>query len=119
MEGAGNYAGSGGVYHGAPVMSLRLCVSARSQKIRLCVIPYDVMHKKELIWNLTCWACFFDNPIQLWTVGMKYVSASIIARLPTLWKAVGIIITFLFLNILAFIYLRVEDGIIRIWKVCK
>ena len=50
---------------------------------------------------------------------MKYLSASVIAKLPTLWKFVGIIITFLFLNILAFIYLRVADVIIRIWKVCK
>ena len=62
---------------------------------------------------------FFDNPIQLWTIGMKYLSASIIAKLPTLWRFVGITILFLFLNILAFIYLRVADVIIRIWKVCK
>ena len=27
---------------------------------------------------------FFDNPIQLWTVGMKYLSASVIAKLPPL-----------------------------------
>ena len=47
---------------------------------------------------------FFENPIQLWSVGMKYLSPSVISKLPTLWKVVGIIITFLFLNILAFIY---------------
>ena len=50
---------------------------------------------------------------------MKYLSASVISKLPTLWKVVGIIITFLFLNILAFIYLRVADVIVRLWKICK
>lgn len=50
---------------------------------------------------------------------MKYLNASIIVKLPTLWKVVGIIITFLFWSILVCLYLRVTDAIIRLWKVCK
>ena len=30
---------------------------------------------------------FFDNPVQLWTVGTKYLSASVIAELPTLLES--------------------------------
>lgn len=56
---------------------------------------------------------FFNNPIQLWTIGIKYLSALVITKLPILWKVVGTIITFLFLNILAFIYLRVAYVIMR------
>ena len=50
---------------------------------------------------------------------MKYLSASMIAKLPTLWRIVGLFITFLFLNIMAFIYLRVAHVNMRLWKVCK
>lgn len=62
---------------------------------------------------------FFDNPIQLSTIGMKHLSASMIVKLPTLWKVVEIVITFLFLNILFFIYLRLADVITSLWKICK
>ena len=48
---------------------------------------------------------FSENPIKLWALGMKDLSAFVIAKLPTLWKFVGLLIIFLFLNILAFIYL--------------
>ena len=62
---------------------------------------------------------FFENPIKLWTLGMKYLSASVIAKLPKLWKIVGLYITFLFLNIMALIYLQVDDVIMKLWKVYK
>ena len=39
---------------------------------------------------------FFEYPIQLWNLGMKYVSASVIAKLPMLWKVCGISDHFLF-----------------------
>lgn len=100
------------------VVPLHLRESVRFLRTRLHAMLHVVMYEKALIWVLTCWVCF-DEPIQLWTVVMIYLSASVIAKLPTLWKVVGIVITFLFLNILVSIYLRVANVIIRLWKICK
>ena len=79
-----------------------------------CEIVHCYVHKSVDL-GFDALGLFFENPIKLWTLGMKYL----IAKLPTLWKFVGLFITFLFLNILAFIYLRVADVIIKLWKVCK
>lgn len=47
------------------------------------------------------------------------MNASVIAKLPILWKHLGLFITFLFLNLFAFMYMRVGGVFIRLWKICK
>lgn len=91
-------------------------------EVQKVAFAYDIVHsyvQKGVDLGFDMLGLFFDKPIQLWTIGMKYLSASVIAKLATLWKVVGIIITTLILNILAFIYLRVVDVILYLWKICK
>ena len=62
---------------------------------------------------------FFDNPISLWTAGMKIISTALIAKFPLIWKVAGVILLIMMLNMIAFVYMRVADVFIRIWKLLK
>ena len=62
---------------------------------------------------------FLDNPISLWTAGMKFLSTALIDKFPLIWKVAGIFMIVIVLNMMAFVYLRVADVFIRIWKFFK
>ena len=62
---------------------------------------------------------FFDNPISLWTAGMKLISTALIDKFPLMWKVAGVILLVMMLNMIAFVYMRVADVFIRIWKLLK
>ena len=120
MVHASVWLGDGGVCHGDLVEFLLLqlltnCLTIHLNAI-LCAIYYT---RKGVGSGFDALGLFFENLIKLWTLGMKYLSAFVIAKLPTLWKVVGLLITLLVLNILAFIYLRVADIIIKLCKICK
>ena len=55
-----------------------------------------------------------ENPIQVWMRWFKYASATIHLQLPAIWRLVGEFLTFLMLNLLALIYLRVADVLVHI-----
>ena len=62
---------------------------------------------------------FLDNPINLWTAGMKFTSTALIANFPLIWKVVGILMIIIMLNMVVFIYMRVVDVFYHIWKLFK
>ena len=62
---------------------------------------------------------FFDNPINLWTVGMKLISNALIEKFLIICKVAGVILLIMMLNMIAFVYMRVADVFICIWKLFK
>ena len=59
---------------------------------------------------------FLKNPISSWTAGMKFLTTGVIAKFRLMWKIPGILLIIMLLNMMAFIYMRVADVFVRIWK---
>lgn len=92
------------------------CAPASANKVSESALACDTVRycvQKGVYLSFDALGLPFDNPIQLWTVGVKYLSTSVIAKLSMLWKVAGLIITFLFLLLLEFTYLSVPEVVIR------
>ena len=62
---------------------------------------------------------FPDKPTCLWTAGMKLNSTALIEKFLLIWKVAGVILLIIMLNMMAFMYLRVADVFVCIWKLFK
>ena len=62
---------------------------------------------------------FLDNPISLWTASLKFISTALIEKFPLICKIARIILLIIMLNMMAFVYLRVADVFVRVWKLFK
>ena len=61
----------------------------------------------------------FDKPLRLWAIGAKFLSTSLMNRLPLLRKIAGIMVILMIMNFIVFYYIRATDIFVKIWKVLK
>ena len=60
-----------------------------------------------------------ENPLLMWSTGVSAAGSFLISQLPTIHSLLGIVFTFLVINIIALIYLRMGDVIVHAWRILQ
>ena len=83
------------------------CQTVQCQAWKLLDFGFDLM------------GLLFENPLQLWSLAVKFLSTSLMSRLPMIWKIAGLFVIFLVMNSVVFCFIRVTNILVKIWKVFK
>lgn len=91
-------------------------VNREIQTEQLCsTVRCYAQHFVDMVFDVI--AMILENPIQMWTNWAAYFGHFVHLQLPTLWYGLGFVLTFLVINFIAFVYLRVADVVVQLWKI--
>ena len=79
------------------------------QEVLESELPCDTVHcyvSKDVDLGFETLGLSLNNPIRLWTIGMRFLSTSVIVKLPTIWKLPGVVVIFLLLTMVTSIIMR-------------
>ena len=75
--------------------------------------------RKLLDFGFDLMGLVFESPLQLWTLGVRFLSTSLMSRLPIIWKTAGIFVIFMIVNSVVFCFIRLTDILVKMLKVFK